>query len=328
MRKVTSSELLLSLKIIFKMASEKGFQSRKKRPRFFLCGICNVVSIAENTANERDTTEDTAQRDEEKRLSSTMARNKDTERSLHTDTSESSLNTKHFISRDVEDTGLKALAQTQSSSQMMVSRYGEEVETFRRAEGKICRNECLKKLENFDSDKDGKIIDKDSSDRGLISSKSSQKVPEKENLNCEEISSKGEMASGPSEALPVDGLENEKDNGMQKRNSSPKDLKTFVPVSGHTSESFESTETNFAPENENSTRGSHEKTNVPEIQINGTESKHACHEEEKPLPGSRWKRIVALRTNSGRGKKMQRDSATINEEYELIVSTLKEYGVW
>lgn len=307
MRKVTSSELLLSLKIIFKMASEKGFQSRKKRPRFFLCGICNVVSIAENTANERDTTEDTAQRDEEKRLSSTMARNKDTERSLHTDTS---------------------LAQTQSSSQMMVSRYGEEVETFRRAEGKICRNECLKKLENFDSDKDGKIIDKDSSDRGLISSKSSQKVPEKENLNCEEISSKGEMASGPSEALPVDGLENEKDNGMQKRNSSPKDLKTFVPVSGHTSESFESTETNFAPDNENSTRGSHEKTNVPEIQINGTESKHACHEEEKPLPGSRWKRIVALRTNSGRGKKMQRDSATINEEYELIVSTLKEYGVW
>ena len=257
-----------------------------------------------------------------------MARNKDTERSLHTDTSESSLNTKHFISRDVEDTGLKALAQTQSSSQMMVSRYGEEVETFRRAEGKICRNECLKKLENFDSDKDGKIIDKDSSDRGLISSKSSQKVPEKENLNCEEISSKGEMASGPSEALPVDGLENEKDNGLQKRNSSPKDLKTFVPVSGHTSESFESTETNFAPDNENSTRGSHEKTNVPEIQINGTESKHAWHEEEKPLPGSRWKRIVALRTNTGRGKKMQRDSATINEEYELIVSTLKEYGVW
>ena len=327
MRKVTSSELLLSLKIIFKMASEKGFQSRKKRPRFFLCGICNVVSIAENTANERDTTEDTTQRDEEKRLSSTMARNKDTERSLHTDTSESSPNTKHFISRDVEDTGLKALAQTQSSSQMMVSRYGEEVETFRRAQGKICWNECLKKLENFDSRKDGKIIDNDSSDRGFILSKSSQTVSEQEKTNCEEISSKGEMASGPSEA-PVDGLENEKDNGRQKRDSSPKDLKTFVPVSGHRLELFESTEANFAPDNENSSRGSHKKTNVPEIQINGTESKHAWHEEEKPLPGSRWKRIIALRTNSGRGKKMQRDSATINEEYELIVSTLKEYGVW
>ena len=327
MRKVTSSELLLSLKIIFKMASEKGFQSRKKRPRFFLCGICNVVSIAENTANERDTTEDTAKRDEEKRLSSTMARKKDTERSLHTDTSESSLNTKHSISRDVEDTGLKALAQTQSSSQMMESRYGEEVETFRRAQGKICWNECLKKLENFDSNKDGKIIDNDSSDRGFILSKSSQKVSEQEKINCKETSSKGDMASGPSEA-PVDGLVNEKDNGRQKRDSSPKDLKTFVPVSGHNLELFESTEANFAPDNENSTRGSHKKTNVPEIQINGTESKHAWHEEEKPLPGSRWKRIVALRTNSGRGKKMQRDSATINEEYELIVSTLKEYGVW
>lgn len=315
------------MKIIFKMASEKGFQSRKKRPRFFLCGICNVVSIAENTVNERDTTEDTAQRDEEKRLSSTMARNKDTERSLHTDTSESSLNTKHSISRDVEDTGLKALAQTQSSSQMMVSRYGEEVETFRRAQGKICWNECLKKLENFDSNKDGKIIDNDSSDRGLILTKSSQKVSEQEKINCEEISSKGEMASGPSEA-PVDGLENEKDNGRQKRDSSPKDLKAFVPVSGHSLELFESREANFAPDNENSTRGSHKKTTVPEIQTNGTESKHAWNEEEKPLPGSRWKRIVALRTNSGRGKKMQRDSATINEEYELIVSTLKEYGVW
>ena len=327
MRKVTSSELLLSLKIIFKMASENGFQSRKKRPRFFLCGICNVVSIDESRATERDTNENTAQKDEEKRLSSTMASNKDTERSLHTDTSQSSLNTKHSISRDVEDTGLKALAQTQSSSQMMVSRYGEEVETFRRAQGKICWNECLKKLENFDSNKDGKIIDNDSSDRGLILTKSSQKVSEQEKINCEEISSKGEMASGPSEA-PVDGLENEKDNGRQKRDSSPKDLKTFVPVSGHSLELFESTEANFAPDNENSTRVSHKKTNVPEIQINGTESKHAWNEEEKPLPGSRWKRIVALRTNSGRGKKMQRDSATINEEYELIVSTLKEYGVW
>jgi len=147
------------------MASENGFQSRKKRPRFFLCGICNVVSIDENTANERNTTENTAQRDEEKRLSSTMASNKDTERSLHTDTSESSLNTKHSISRDVDDTGLKVLTQHQSSSQMMVSRYGEEVETFRRAEGKTCWNECLKKLENFDRYKDGKIIDKDSSER-------------------------------------------------------------------------------------------------------------------------------------------------------------------
>lgn len=309
------------------MANENGFQSRKKRPRFFLCGICNVVSIDENTANKRDTIENTAQRDGEKHLSSTMASNKDTERSLHTHTSEFSLNTKHSISRDAEDTGLKALTQTQGSSQMMVSRYGEEVETFRRAEGKICWKECLKKLENFERYKDGKIIDKDSSDRGLISSKSSQKVSEQENLNCEEISSKGEMASGPSDA-PVDGLENEKDNERQKRNPSPKDLKTFVTASGHNLESFESTEANFAPDNENSTRGSHKKTNVPEIQINSTEFKHAWHEEEKPLPGRRWKRIVALRTNSGRGKKMQRDSATINEEYELIVSTLKEYGVW
>lgn len=309
------------------MANENGFQSRKKRPRFFLCGICNVVSIDENTANKRDTTENTAQRDGEKHLSSTMASNKDTERSLHTHTSEFSLNTKHSISRDAEDTGLKVLTQTQGSSQMMVSRYGEEVETFRRAEGKICWKECLKKLENFDRYKDGKIIDKDSSDRGLISSKSSQKVSEQENLNCEEISSKGEMASGPSD-VPVDGLENEKDNERQKRNPSPKDLKTFVTASGHNLESFESTEANFAPDNENSTRGSHKKTNVPETQINGTEFKHAWREEEKPLPGSRWKRIVALRTNSGRGKKMQRDSATINEEYELIVSTLKEYGVW
>lgn len=314
------------MKIIY-MANENGFQSRKKRPRFFLCGICNVVSVDKNTANERDATENTAQRDKEKRLSSTMAGYKDTERSLHTDTSESSLNTKHSISREVEDRGLKGLTQTQSSSKTTVSRYGEEMPKSRRAEAKICWNECLKKLENFDSDKEGKIIEKDSCDRGFISSKSSHKVSQPENLNCKEISSKGEMASGPSEA-PVDGLENEKGNRRQKRYSTPKDLKTFVPVSGHSLESFESTETNFAPDNENSTRGSHGKTNVPEIQINGTESKHAWHEEEKPLPGSRWKRIVALRTNSGRGKTMQRDSSTINEEYELIVTTLKEYGVW
>ena len=303
------------------MAQNEIRSQSRRHPRFFLCGICNIVSIAENLPNEGNGTKNKVPTEKEKRFVSV----RDAQHEEDRDTTESRWN---LSSKDDESAELQKRIQNQSLPQRTSSRNEEK--RFGKATGKMCWTASREDIEHVDCDNEaGSNVEEDSVDSGFdpMSSRTTQYILEKGDLTCIETPCKDKMTNDK------DQWENEKDRRWHQGNSALKDP-TFVSR-GHIFESFDSKESQTL-ENEPSssepvakdiTSCDKEVSNVPEIKLNGAELKHAWLEEKPTLPGSRWKRVVALKTNASRRKRRQRDSVTINEEYDLMIANLKQYGV-
>lgn len=282
-------------------------QSRRRPPRFFLCGICNIVSIAENTPSQENTSENNVHAaGKEKRFATVReAQNKD-QSTLERNTSESELN---LSSKDEQSAELQEPNRIQSLTQKKAVLDGERMKKIESSRKKICWN-AGEELENFERDIDAEKHTVDSS-TDQVSSRTLQNGSDQGDFSCTEIDSP--------ELHQDEECENE--TRSQPDNSVPKDPKFFVRK--HFLESVETTESElmaFAPV-------AKQASNVPEIKINGNTVKPTWSEEEPVSPGSRWKRVIALKANANRGKRRQRDSATINEEYDMMMENLKQYGV-
>lgn len=289
--------------------STSEFHSRPKRcPRYFLCGICNIVSIAENTGGGRKGSENKLPRGREKCFEHKFTTNQDTIESLS-----------NLSSKDETSVESQELNQNLFPSKGTVFCHGAGMT-------KICWN-ADDDVGNLDN------IQRDSIDSGAeeILLRISQNTVAQENSE-EPRQGKVSTSSRQFRQDEEDWVNETKRRGQQM-NSMAKDQRIFPRE--HSLESFVPTENPTLDKEASSLEiiskdasGCGKKSSsVPEIKINGTVVKPAYVEPETSSAVSRWKRTVALKVNANRRKRMQRDSITMNEEYELMIKNLKHYGV-
>ena len=275
----------------------------KRCPRYFFCGICNIVSIAENTDGGRRESENKPPSGRENRFECKFTTNQDT--------IESQL---HLSSKDEASVESREVNQNLIPSKGLVLCHGTGM-------AKICWN-ADDDVENVDN------VERESVDSGAeeMLSGISQNTVAQENL---EKPCQGKVPTSSRQFRQDEDCANETKGRGQQENSMPKDQRIFPRE--HSLESF------LPPENptivkeasslETIAKDASGSSSVPEIKVNGTVVKPAWVEAESSTAVSRWKRTVALKVNANRRKRMQRDSITMNEEYELMIKNLKHYGV-
>ena len=288
--------------------STSELHSRPKRcPRYFLCGICNIVSIAENTGGGRRESENKPPSGREKRFERKFTTNQDT--------IESQLN---LCSKE------EASVESQEVNQNLIPSKGT-VLCHGTGMAKICWN-ADDDVENVDN------VERESVKSGaeeMLSGISQNTVAQE---NSEEPC-QGKVPTSSRQFCQDEDCANETKRRGQQVNSMPKDQRIFPRE--------HSLESSLPPENptldkeapsletiaKDASGCGKKSSSVPEIKVNGTVVKPAWVEAESSTAVSRWKRTVALKVNANRRKRMQRDSITMNEEYELMIKNLKHYGV-
>ena len=289
--------------------STSEFHSRaKRRPRYFLCGICNIVSIAENSGRQ---SENDLPNGKGKRFKHKFTRNRDT--------IESQLD---LSSKDETSVESQEVNQTQIPSEGTVLCDGRRM-------AKICWNadDDVGNVDNIERDS----IDS-AAEESLSGISQNTAVQGKSVLRNVEVPCQGKVPTNSRQFCQED-WDNETKRRGQQVNSMPKNqkifprehaLEPFVPTENPTLDKEASSLETIAKDASGCGKKS---SSVPEIKINGTVVKPAWVGEESSSTVNRWKRTVALKVNAKRRKRMQRDSVTMNEEYELMIKNLKHYGV-
>ena len=279
--------------------------SRRGCARFFLCGICNIVSIAENASGHA----------EESGNNICTGKEKHFEDEYRTDQGTTSPRF-HLSSNDEGNPELQGLKQGQSLPQGTVfctrKEFNKCVSTRK---AKICWKDS-KEISNM-VDKYDDVEKLDGAECGSVQTSTIifPNVVEQGRLVFRTTTPcQRKMATDRQESREdEERVNNEK--GGQQMNFMSEDQK--IALKEQVLELFESTESNAIDK----------ETSFPKPKAEDSVGCRAEVSNDIKTPGSRWKRAVAFKLNTKRNKKMQRDSVTMKEEYELMIKNLTQYGV-
>lgn len=289
-----------------------------------------MVSIAENTSHQENAREHYGHEEKEKFFVAVREGRSEDKHTVGRSTSESRLN---LSSEDEESEESQEM--NQSLPQGTVACDEEGMKKMGCIRKKICLN-AGEDLENMNCKNEGDAdVEKDSIDNcsGKVLPRTSHNaLAQRDSISRPDMLCKGKMTIDSQELNQLEKMENEKDKQKQG-NSAPKNPKIFPREIFW--ESVESTECQILeqdpslllPTTKKLMGRSKQASKLPEIKINDTLIKPAWIEEQPTSPGNRWRRAVALKMKAKKGQRIHRDSATINEEYELMIENLKQYGV-
>ena len=290
-------------------------QSRRRHSRFFLCGLCNVVSIAENTSHQENAREHYGHEEKEKFFVAVRESRNEDKHTVGRSTFESRLN---LSSEDEESEESQEMNQSLPQGTVACDEEGMKIMGCIRK--KICLN-AGEDLENMNYKNEGDAdVEKDSIDScsdKVLPRTSHNVLAQRDSISRPVMLCKDKMTIDSQELNQVEKMENEKDKQKQG-NSAPKSTESQI---------LEQDPSLLLPTTKKLMGRSKQASKLPEIKINDTLMKPAWIEEQPTSPGNRWKRVVALKVKVKKGQRIHRDSATINEEYELMIENLKQYGV-
>ena len=275
---------------------------KSRRQRFFLiCGSCNVVSIAENTPTKGKAGENSIHMEEEKSVIS--AREDQNEDKCQHDKEEES-----FL-EFVQEPKRAALQDVDKLQTVDRNDHGTGISQST----KICRSSSYH--DGNSNHAIGQTWTQRSQD-DIASTETSLQLHEVDKCKkSKEARTKQGMAASKRPNLTrqriVGSIESSQSQGQLL------DQPEVPPTTSLT---------------ENSPRSDKRASNMPKIKIDGTVAQPASVEDEKTAKGlatGRWKRVAAIKwkLNRVQGKKMERDVAVANEEYEMMMENLTMYGV-
>lgn len=272
---------------------------RKGRARFFLCGICNIVSIADHGRESGNN-----------KLNGKEKHFEDECRSDQ-DATSSQFN---VSSNDEGNPELQSFKQGQSLPQgTMFCTRKELNQCASTREAKICWKDSKEISNMIDKYDDVEKLDGAEDGPAQTSSRIFPNVAEQGRLVFRAATpSQSEMATDKKESSEYEERVNNEKRGQQI-NFVAQDQK--IVLKEQVLESFESTQG----------KGIDKETSLPKLKAVGCGAD--LSEDIVKTPGSRWKRAVAFKLNAKKNKKMQRDSVTMKEEYELMIKNLTQYGV-
>lgn len=276
---------------------------KRRRQRFFLiCGSCNVVSIAENTPTKGKAGENNIHMEEEK---SVIAVRED-----H--------NEDNCEQDDVEESFLDFVKEPKRAALQDVDKLqtvdrNDHGTGISQSTKKICRSSSYP--DGYSNHAIGQTWTQQSQD-DIYSAETSLQLHEVD--KCKK--SKEARTKQGKAASKRPNLTRQRIVGSIESSQSQGQLLDQPEVPHTTSLT------------ENSPRSDKQASNMPEIKIDSAVTQPASVEDEKTAKGpatGRWKRVAAIKwkLNRVQGKKMERDVAVANEEYEMMMENLTMYGV-
>ena len=293
---------------------------KSRRQRFFLiCGTCNVVSIAENTSIEEKTGVQSSTGPKEEKSSIAMRKGQNNGDKCTSDHEEKS-------SEEVSDDPIKSSAnqeldKLQSLKKGMADDFG----------GKMGRTVSTKKKVCW-SDRD----DEDNVTNEVDGQSSVDRLPGQERSNVSQSNFAENSLPSRKTSLKLHGAEECKKSEealMQRVNLTAKCVAWPVdPSQRHAQLLDENVPPSPLRLADNSTLPGKNPSNTPEIKINDAVVKPAWSESEAEVTSTaanRWKLLAPIKFKMNRiqGKRTERDTATVREEYEMMMENLKLYGV-
>ena len=293
---------------------------KSRRQRFFLiCGTCNVVSIAESTSTEGKTGVQDSTGPKEEKSSIAMHKgqiNGDKSIPDHVETSW----------EDVSDDPIKSSANQdldkfQSLKKGMADDFGGKMGRYASTKKRVCWN---------DRDDEDNVTDK--VDR--LSSEDS--LPREGRSNVPQNSFEQNSLPSRKTSLKLHGADEGKKSEealMQRVNLTAKCAAWSADPSQSQAQLLaENVPPSPSPLADDSTLPGKSPSNPPEIKINDAVVKPAWCEREAEVTSTavnRWKLLAPIKFKMNRiqGKRMERDNATVREEYEIMMENLKLYGV-
>lgn len=286
----------------------RSFPKGRRQKWFLICGACNVVSIAENAPIEGNA----------------GLENTDMEDERHFITVREAQKNEKSTSGHVEESDPRRSQVKGRDKNRKVDGDGQTIERY---EGfkKICWS-------GSNDDDDSDEVD-DQSGVGSFPEQNWSEPPQNEfeqkTFSCRETPLQQHK-------------EDDKDGRMQQYNTSPKSRASLVrkrvawsmePPQSQVQLPVENDASSVTPQREDFMRSGKQSSNTPESKTNDAVGKPVWVEKEPSRAPStsanRWKRLVALKFKLNRiqTKRMERDDATVHEEYEMMMENLKLYGV-
>ena len=293
---------------------------KSRRQRFFLiCGTCNVVSIAENTSIEGKTGVQNSTSLKEEKSSNALRKAQNNGDKCTPDNME-----KSWV--DVSDDPINSsagqdLEEFQSLKKGMADDFDEKMGRSASTKKKVCWS---------DMDEEDNITD----EVGGQSSVDSH--PGQEQSNVPQANFEQNSLPFRKTSLQLNGTDeckNSEEPVMQCVNLTAKRVAWSAdPSPSHVQVLDENVPPASLPLADNSTLPGKNPSNTLEIKINDAVVKPAWSENEAEVtstPANRWKLLAPIKFKMNRiqGKRMERDTATVREEYEMMMENLKLYGV-
>lgn len=295
---------------------------KSRRQRFFLiCGTCNVVSIAENIPIEgkKGLKNNTGLEKEKSSIAVRDAQN-NADKGTPPDHAE-----KSWV--DVSDDPIKSSA-NQDLDKFQSLKKGM-ADDFSGRMGKYV-NTRKKKVCWSDRDDHNNVTDE------VDGQNSVDNLPGQERSNVSQNDFEQNSSPSRKTSLKLHGADECKNSAealMQNVNLTAKRVAWSTDPSQSQAQLLdENVPSSPLPLADDSTLPGKTPSNKPEIKIDDAVVKPAWSENEAEVtstPANRWKRLAPIKFKMNRiqGKRMERDTVTVREEYEMMMENLKLYGV-
>lgn len=294
---------------------------KSRRQKFFLiCGTCNVVSIAENTSIEGKTGEQNCTGLKEEKSSIAMRKAQNNGDTCTADHAEKSW--VHESDDPIKSSANQDPDKFLSSKKGMPDDFDGKMGRYASTKKKVCWS---------DSDEEDNVTDE------VDGQSSEDSLPGQERSNVPQNNLEQNSLPTRKTSLQLNGTDeckNSEEALMQRVNLTAKRVAWSADPSPSQAEALDE---NVAPSplplaDNNSMLPGKTPTNNPENKINDAVVKPGWSESEAEVTSTaanRWKLLAPIKFKMNRiqSKRMERDTATVREEYEMMMENLKLYGV-